>query len=123
MPGKIETNLAYKILRTILFILGFIVLGSNTVSCVKKSIDRGGEENKMSARKIEEVLKEHTDDLMAIPGVVGTGQGLCDGKPCIKVFVVKKTPELEDKISKKLEGYSVKIKETGVIQALPENRH
>ena len=121
MHGKIETNLAYKILRTILFILGFIVLVSNILSCVKKSIDRGGEENKMSARKIEEVLKEHTDDLMAIPGVVGTGQGLCDGKPCIKVFVVKKTPELEDKIPEKLEGYSVKIEETGVIRALPEN--
>lgn len=123
MLGKIETNLSYKTLGMILFILGFIVLGSNTVSCIKKSVDYGGEENKMSAMKIEEVLKEHTDDLMTIPGVVGTGQGLCDGNPCIKVFVVKKTQELEDKIPEKLEGYSVKIKETGVIRALPENRH
>ena len=123
MLDTIEINLSYKILRTILFILGFIVLGSNIVSCVKKSVNCGGEENKMPSRKIEEVLKEHTNALMSIPGVVGTGQGLCDGKPCIKVFVVKKTPELEDKISEKLEGYSVKIEETGVIQALPENRY
>jgi hypothetical protein len=71
----------------------------------------------MSAMSIEEVLMKYTDNLMSIPGVVGTGQGLFDGKSCIKVFVVKKTPELEDKIPEKLEGYPVKIKETGVIRA------
>jgi len=67
--------------------------------------------------KIEEVLKKYTDNLMSISGVVGTGQGLCDGKSCINVFIVKKNPELENKIPKKLEGYSVKIKETGVFRA------
>ncbi len=67
--------------------------------------------------KVEEVLKKYTDNLMSIYGVVGTGQGLCDGKSCIKVFVVKKTSELEDKIPEKLEGYPVKIKETGVFRA------
>ena len=67
--------------------------------------------------KIEEVLKKYTDSLMTISGVVGTGQGLFNGKSCIKVFVVKKTPELEGKIPEKLEGYSVKIKETGVFRA------
>jgi hypothetical protein len=71
----------------------------------------------MSAMKIEEVLKKYTNNLMSISGVVGTGQGLCDGKPCIKVFVVKKNPELEDKIPEKLEGYPVKIKETGKFRA------
>lgn len=77
----------------------------------------------MTANKIKEVLQEHSVDLMSIPGVVGVGQGLCDNQPCIKVFVVKKTPELEDKIPEKLEGYTVKIEETGIIRALPENRH
>jgi hypothetical protein len=71
----------------------------------------------MSAMSIEEVLMKYTDNLMSIHGVVGTGQGLFDGKSCIKVFVVKKTPELEDKIPENLEGYPVKIKETGVIRA------
>ena len=71
----------------------------------------------MSAMKIEEVLKKYTDNLMSISGVVGTGQSLCDGKSCIKVFVVKKTPELEGKIPENLEGYPVKIKETGGFQA------
>ena len=35
----------------------------------------------MPAKKIEDVLKEHTDNLMGLPSVVGTGQGLCDDKP------------------------------------------
>jgi len=71
----------------------------------------------MSALTIEEVLKKHTDSLMIIPGVVGTGHGFCDGKSCIKVFVVKKTSELEDKIPGRLEGYPVKVEETGVFRA------
>ena len=72
---------------------------------------------KIVGMKVEEVLKKYTQNLMTISGVVGTGQGLCNGKSCIKVFVVKKTPELEDKIPEKLEGYPVKIKETGVFRA------
>ena len=72
---------------------------------------------KIVGMKVEEVLKKYTDSLMIIPGVVGTGQGLFGGKSCIKVFVVKKTSELENKIPKTLEGYPVKIKETGVFRA------
>ena len=77
----------------------------------------------MSAKKIEDVLKEHTNDLMSIPGVVGTGQGLCDNQPCIKIFAIKKTPELEEKIPEKLEGHPVKIEETGEFRALPKNQN
>lgn len=75
----------------------------------------------MSAMKIEVVLKKYTDNLMSISGVVGTGQGLCDGEPCIKVFLIKKTRELEEKIPKELEGYKVKIEETGKVRAYPES--
>ncbi len=70
--------------------------------------------------KIEEVLKKYTDNLMAISSVVGIGQGLCDGEPCIKVFLIKKTRELEEKIPRELEGYKVKIEETGKVRAYPE---
>jgi len=58
------------------------------------SLSRG---NQMATKPIVEVLKDHARDLMSIPGVVGAGQGLCEGKPCIKVFVIKKTPELAGK--------------------------
>ncbi len=70
----------------------------------------------MPAQAIEKVLQEHTRELMTIPGVVGTGQGLCDEKPCIRVFVIKKTPELDHKIHQILGGYPIAIEETGEIR-------
>ncbi|MEE9610245.1 MAG: hypothetical protein V3W19_03295, partial [Desulfatiglandales bacterium] len=79
-------------------------------------------ENEMERKSIEKVLKEHTDELMSLPGVVGTAQGLCDDQPCIKVFVIEKTPELDQEIPDILEGYPLMIEETGTIRALPENQ-
>ena len=79
------------------------------------------EGDEMPSKTIEEVLKKHTNDLMDMSGVVGTGQGLCDGEWCIKVFVIKKTRELGEKIPKGLEGYKVKIEETGRVRAYPES--
>jgi ribosomal protein S19 len=73
--------------------------------------------SKMGAKAIEGVIKEHARELMAIPGVVGAGQGLCEGKRCIKIFVIKKTPELVQKIPDTLDGYQVVIEETGEVKA------
>lgn len=72
----------------------------------------------MAGKAIEAVLKEHTDRLMSLRGVVGTAIGACDGKPCIKVLVVKKSPELVNKVPPALEGFQVVIEETGEIRAL-----
>ena len=72
----------------------------------------------MPAKAIEEVLKEHTDEWMSIPGVVGTAIGEYNGKPCIKVLVVKKTKELTEKIPSRVEGFPVIIEATGEIRAL-----
>ena len=77
-----------------------------------------GNQTVMQKKTIQTVLKEHTDKLMALPGVVGTGLGECSGKPCIKVFVVKKTPDLLKQIPSTLEGYTVAVQETGEFRAL-----
>jgi len=66
----------------------------------------------MCEKKIEEVLAEYTGELMSLPGVVGTGLGLCEGTPCIKVFVVDLASEAKKKIPEQLEGYTVKIEQT-----------
>lgn len=60
---------------------------------------------------------------MSTPGVVGVYEGvLDDGKtPCIKVMIAKKTPELERKIPKAIEGYAVVLDETGVIRPMGPN--
>ena len=72
----------------------------------------------MTAKTIQEVLGEHTDEWMSIPGVVGTGIGECEGEPCIRIFVVKKTSELMQKIPSEVEGYTVDVHESGKFQAL-----
>ncbi len=72
----------------------------------------------MVGKTIEAVLKQHTDRLLSLPGVVGTAIGECEGKPCIKVLVVKATPELVKSIPSALEGFPVIIEESGEIRAL-----
>ena len=73
----------------------------------------------MQRTSIEEVLKKHTVNLMLIPGVTGTGLGLSQGNPCIKVFVTKLTNELRREIPDTIEGYQVVIEETGIFRTLP----
>ena len=112
-----------KLLNSVMLSIGIIILGSGIVSCVNKTANDQEERKQVTAKTIEEVLKEHTEELMSLPGVVGTAQGLCDDKPCIKVYVIKKTSELDQKIPDIIEGYRIMIEETGEIQALPENEH
>jgi len=71
-------------------------------------------------KTIEQVLKEHTASLMALSGVVGTGQGLCSDEPCIRVFVVEATEELLKQIPGEIEGYTVDVQQTGEIKALEQ---
>ena len=96
---------------------GMIVLTGSAVGCSGKSVDDQGGREEMAAPTIEAVLKEHTDQWMSIPGVVGTGVGACEGTPCIRIFVAKKTPELLQKLPSKLEGFVVDVEETGEIRA------
>lgn len=77
------------------------------------------DQNAKPTRPIEDVLRDHTSELMAIDGVVGLYQTvLDDGTPCLKVMVAKNTKDLTAKIPKRLEGYRVEIDETGVIKPL-----
>jgi hypothetical protein len=99
-----------------------VILFLFVLSWAGEMVDFRSEGNPMATKKIEEVLKEQTRGLMSIPGVVGVGQGLCNGNPCLKVFVIKRTPELDQKIPKALEGYPVVIEETGKIKTLPGNQ-
>lgn len=99
------------------------VIAISAMTCANKKNDSRQRQETMATKRIEAVLKEHTTALMAVPGVVGTAHGLCNNKPCIKVYVVNKTPELDQKIPDILEGYPVIIEETGEFRALPENQH
>lgn len=78
-------------------------------------------ETTMPKSNIHKVMEEHTQELMAIPGVVGVAIGeLPDGVPCIQVLVVEKTRELEAKIGSSLDGHPVVVIESGEIKALDD---
>ena len=71
-------------------------------------------------RDINDVLRAHDRELLAIPGVVGIYVGeLDDGKtPCLKVMLLRKSDETERAIPKILEGYPVVTEVTGEIRPL-----
>ena len=69
----------------------------------------------VAAKTIQEVLAAHTDSLMALPGVVGTAIGLCDGVACIRVFLADSSAAARGRIPAQLDGYSVKVEVTGPI--------
>ena len=57
------------------------------------------------------VRDRHEDELMRIPGAVGTGIGASDqpGQPAIVVYVKKMTPEAQAAAPKEMEGVPVKL--------------
>jgi hypothetical protein len=79
-------------------------------SCVTGTVSIVG---KPDSRPIQEVMNDHGSALMRTPGVVGVGIGQCGDRPCIKVFVVEKTPALVASVPSTLEGYDVVIEATG----------
>ncbi len=112
----------FPIIKITAISISLIVIVVSVTYCSNKNVNDPQGKNTMTAQTIEDVLKKHTNELMSIPGVVGTAQGLCNGKPCIKVFVIKKTLELDKNIPGILEGYKVVVEETGEIRALPKDQ-
>ena len=74
----------------------------------------------MLRKRIESVLKKHSRRILLLPGVVGIAQSEYQHKPCIKVYVARKTYELLRQIPSNLEGYMVSVEESGEFQALSE---
>jgi hypothetical protein len=70
----------------------------------------------VSSRTIEQTLAAHVDSLMAIPGVVGTAIGRCDGVPCIRVFLADSAAAARAKIPSQLDGHPVRAEVTGPIR-------
>jgi len=103
-------------------LISAMILAGGVMGASNSSAANRGEGRTMPAKTIEAVLKEHTDALMAIPGVVGVAQGLLGGKPCIRVYVVDETPQLQRTIPTVLQGYPVAVEQTGEIRALPKAR-
>ena len=83
------------------------------------NVDKITEESPVTGnRTIEQVQDAHANEWMNIPGVEGIGIGLCDDQPCIKVYSSKDPEELQRTIPAAVEGYPVRIEQTGTFRAL-----
>src|SRR5947208_16925981 len=71
----------------------------------------------MPEKSIEDVLAVHNDSLMALPGVVGTAIGRCDGAPCIRVVVRDSAAARAARVAERLDGYVVRVEVTGAFRA------
>lgn len=94
------------------------LLGLSAVACEQQDAGAQPRSTAMPDKTIEQVLSEHTDRLMSIPGVVGTAQGECAGTPCIKVLVVEQTPAILNEVPSSIDGYTVELLTAGEIKAL-----
>ena len=93
-----------------------VLLGVLACSGTQRGSGGVGGEGRVTARSIDEVLAAHNDSLMALPGVVGTAIGLCDGERCIKVLLADSGQETRRRIPTRLEGYRVLAEVTGTIR-------
>lgn len=101
-------------------VLTVILLSIACSAAIRSSVNQTGQQESVTQKDINAVLKDHDKELLAIPGVVGVYIGLLtdDKTPCLKVMVVKETEDLKRRIPKSIEGYPVLIEESGVIRPL-----
>ena len=65
------------------------------------------------------VLARRTPELMAIEGVSGTGEGMEAGDTVLVVFVTRRTPELEARVPREVDGWRTVLREVGEVTAPP----
>lgn len=100
--------------------LSVILFSTACSPAMQNPVNRTGQQESMTRKDINAVLKDHAKELPAIQGVVGVYVGLLpDHKtPCLKVMVIKETEDLKRRIPKSIDGYPVLIEESGVIRPL-----
>jgi hypothetical protein len=100
--------------------LGLVVALAASFAC-RGGAARTEGETAMPARDLDTVIKDNAADILALPGVEGLYGSVSEtGEPCIKVTVVRDTPELRKRVPEALGGYPVVIVETGPIRPMGE---
>ena len=107
-----------KHISIIVLIISATVVAISLAGCSFGEARKTEQGECVASKSIEEVLKEKTDEWMAILGVEGTAIGLFRGKPCIQIFTSVKTDEVRAKIPSTVENYPVIIEQTGQFRAL-----
>ena len=82
------------------------------------------QQDTMPSKNIEDALKKGAYLVKTLPEVIGVGQGVCEGEPCIKLFLIRKTRDLEEQIPTDIDGFRVVSEVTGRVDArsaIPDN--
>ena len=74
----------------------------------------------MVEKTIERVQEEHTNEWTAIPGVVATAIGQCEGNPCILILTASNTQQVRQKVPARVQGYRIVVRHVGEIRVLDE---
>jgi len=101
------------VIGRVLILAGALAACSRAPRLSGQGEEKGGT---VATRTINQVLAAHSDSLMALPGVVGTAIGLCDGEKCIKVMVVDSNSATRAGIPTSVEGYRVVVEVTGPLR-------
>lgn len=98
-------------------------LAVSASSCARRGGDPPPPDSEREARRdvdeprpIEMVLADSTAAWMEIAGVEGTGLGRCEGRPCIVVYVARRTEEIDRRIPEAVAGHPVRVEVTGVFE-------
>lgn len=90
--------------------------------CLSGCTNKNESENDVPARDINLVMKDHTEELMKIEGVVGVAIGeLEDHTPCILVLIVEESEILREKLPTELEGHPVSLLVSGEFKPMGGN--
>lgn len=76
----------------------------------------------MSRAPLAAVIARHSARVLALPGVVGIGEGADAAGPCVGVLLASDDPDLVAGIPVTLDGYPVRVRVTGRLTAGPD-RH
>ncbi len=96
--------------------IGILVLGG--WNCRQQETPDPQKGSAMPEKTIEQVQQEHTEAWMALPGVVGTAIGQCEGQPCILILTASNTAQVRQRIPATVEGYRIIVQHVGEVHAL-----
>ena len=99
--------------KQMLFICIMLLFVFDNLSCSENNANPKPYTEKLDSMSIDEVLSQKKEALLALPGVVGTAQSLCEELPCIKVYVIQRTPELINQIGDLLKGHLFQVQVSG----------
>jgi hypothetical protein len=77
----------------------------------------GGTAEARPPMTIAAAIARHSTELLQIPGVVGVAQGAEGGRDVVQILVEQRTPALEARLQRLLEGYPVVVVESGQIRS------